>query len=97
MYWRNSNGNPARGVTYLCVDASSDDAGTVRKEASRDDAGRPLVWGRVLSGIDLAAAVEAGEMLFTLHSSTCSAKRGPNPKPQGVEIDWPATSKMRKR
>lgn len=92
FYWRNANGNPCHGETFLCVDTSSDDSGTVRKEVSRDDAGRPLVWGRVLSGIDLAAAVEAGEMLFTLHASTCSAKRAPNPKPPGVEIAWPKTS-----
>jgi hypothetical protein len=51
-----------------------------------------VVFGRVLNKRDLADAVSEGKLLFTLHSTTCSARRPVNPKPPGVQIDRPRTT-----
>lgn len=82
-YWRNAN----REDSYLKVDLSFDDAGTVQKIVSTDPVTRkPLVWGKRLTGRDLADALANGERLHQLHSQTCSATRISNPKPEGLEI-----------
>lgn len=86
LYWRNAH----RDDRFLKVDPSSDESGTVQKIVN--DAG---IWGKRLTGSDLAAAVASGEMLFTLHSATCSARRKPNPKPEGLEIPGLTTRKGR--
>ena len=93
-WWRNANQPDEK---WLCVDASSDDTGTVQKIVN-DDPDRPghkVVWGRRLTGPDLAEAVSNRDMLFTLHSTTCSAQRPPNTKPEGLHIDWPDNSRRR--
>lgn len=84
-WWRNE---AQREETWMLVDLSSDPAGTVRRTTRPDpnDRTRQIAWGRRLSGLDLAEAVGAGEMLFTLHATTCTARRPRNPKPAGVEI-----------
>ena len=88
-WWRNEL---QREEKWLLVDLSSDSSGTVRKTVrpDQDDRTRQIAWGRKLSGMDLAEAVAAGEMLFTLHATTCTARRVRNPKPAGVEIVRPA-------
>ncbi|NDK91431.1 hypothetical protein GYA93_17870 [Gordonia desulfuricans] len=85
LWWRNANQTEER---WLCVDSSSDDLGTIRKLITGDaeHPGRQIVWGKRLTGRDLAAAVADRELLFTLHSTTCSARRRPNPRPAGHEI-----------
>lgn len=75
----------------MCVDISFDEAGTVQKLVN--DAG---VWGKKLSGRELADAVSAGERLFTLHAATCPSARKHNPKPEGLEIDWAAAPSRRR-
>lgn len=86
LYWRNAN----RDDRFLKVDPSSDESGTVQKLVNADG-----VWGKRLSGRELADAVASGDMLFTLHNVTCSARRKPNPKPEGLEIPGLATRKRR--
>ncbi|MFT3661970.1 MAG: hypothetical protein QM809_11370 [Gordonia sp. (in: high G+C Gram-positive bacteria)] len=54
------------------MDLSSDEAGTVRKVVSGN-----RVYADRLKGLDLAAAHADGQMLFTLHATTCRARRGP--------------------
>lgn len=89
LWWRNAN---RKGM--VCVDLSSDDAGTVRKLVNDDPdhPGQTIVWGKKLSGMDLAAAKADGVLLFTLHSVTCPAERPPNPRPAGLEIPTPTRS-----
>lgn len=86
LYWRNAN----RDDRYLKVDPSSDESGTVQKLVNADG-----IWGKRLTGPELAGAVASGEMLFTLHSTTCSARRKPNPKPEGLEIPGLTTRNRR--
>lgn len=97
LWWRNANQGPDE--KWLCVDLSSDEAGTVQKivTTDRSDPHREqrIVWGRRLTGMDLAAAVGAGELLFTLHATTCSAHRPTNPKPEGLQIAWPNSPRRR--
>lgn len=71
-WWRN-----ARDLDrWICIDYSSDDSGTVQKLQARDpDNGRRIAVGLVLSGIDLAKAEADQQLLFTLHTLTCSARR----------------------
>lgn len=91
-YWRNAN----REDSYLKVDLSSDDAGTVAKFVSKDpSSGQPVVWGRRLTGADLAAAIANGDRLHQLHNQSCAALRTPNPKPEGLEVPGLATKKGR--
>ncbi|WP_336791804.1 hypothetical protein [Gordonia malaquae] len=78
-WWRSST----REGGWICVDASPDDAGTVQRVPSREG-GRPVMYGLVLSGLELAAAVADGELLFTIHSKTCPAGRPRNPRPAGL-------------
>ncbi|AON97408.1 hypothetical protein SEA_NYCEIRAE_45 [Gordonia phage Nyceirae] len=84
LWWRNANRDGS-----ICVDVSADDNGTVQKVVTHPAGERPVVWGRRLTGLDLATAVEAGEQLFTLHATTCSARKQRNPKPEGLQIAWP--------
>ncbi|MGB6246081.1 hypothetical protein [Gordonia sp. (in: high G+C Gram-positive bacteria)] len=71
-WWRSA----VREGGWLCVDYSPDDAGTVQRVPTRDPATRKAVmYGRDLSGMDLAAAVADGELLFQLHAHTCPKGR----------------------
>ncbi|GAC59308.1 MULTISPECIES: hypothetical protein [Gordonia] len=71
-WWRSS----VREGGWLCVDYSPDDAGTVKRVPTLDPATRKRVmYGRALTGTDLAAALADGELLFTLHSRTCHGKK----------------------
>lgn len=94
-WWRNE---AQREERWLLVDLSSDDAGTVAKTVRRDPEhpARRIAWGRKLTGIDLADAIASGEMLFTLHAVTCTARRPPNPKPEGLEISRSARQESRR-
>lgn len=83
LWWRNANRD-----SWICVDPSSDENGTVLKLVNQED-GRPVVWGKKLSGRDLANAISAGDMLFTLHATTCTAQRPRNPKPAGLQFHRP--------
>lgn len=67
-FWRSTE----REGSWLCVDLSPDDNGTVIKIPTP-----AAVYGRRLSGVDLAAAACDGELLFTIHATTCSARRDP--------------------
>ncbi|WLP91341.1 hypothetical protein [Gordonia sp. NB41Y] len=91
LYWRNAN----REDSYLKVDPSFDERGTVQKIVNRDSiTGQPTVWGRRLTGRDLEDAIANGERLHQLHSQTCTANRTPNPRPDG--LSWPPTTKDRR-
>lgn len=91
LFWRST----ARDGS-ICVDASPDDNGTVRKIVTYPPDEKPRVYGEKLSGVELAAAVEAGEMLWTLHSMTCPAvKPHHGGKPPGLGIDWDAAPSRR--
>lgn len=52
-----------------------------------------------LAGADLAAALADGELLWTQHHATCSARRPHNPCPPGVrdQIDALTPSRRRRR
>ena len=88
LFWRNANSD--RDDAYLMVDLSHDESGSVQKIVNKSG-----VWGRRLTGRALDDAVASGEMLFTPHRQTCTAHKPANPKPQGLEIEWPATKNRR--
>lgn len=94
LWWRNANRD-----SNICVDASPDDNGNVRKLVTTDRyTKKPVVWGKKLTPDELARLEADGPLplLFTLHSATCSALRRPNPKPAGLEIPGLATRKNRR-
>lgn len=93
LFWRSA----VRADGSICVDASPDDNGTVRKIVTYPPDDKPRIYGERLSGHDLAAAVEGGEMLWSLHGTTCPAARPPRlgGKPPGLEIDWEAAPSRR--
>lgn len=88
--WRNAN----REDRWLYVDLSLDEKGTVEKIVSgTPDA--PIVYGRVLNKHDLAESDSRDQLLFTLHSTTCTANRPTNPKPDGLALFPPPQHPMR--
>lgn len=80
--------NASREDRKIMVDLSPDpESGTVQKIASKDPVTKAdKIFGKVLSGKALADAVSEGEMLFTLHKSSCLALKPLNPRPAGVEF-----------
>ncbi len=79
--------NTASGKPFR-LDQSPDDSGDVIVHRNHPPAGELLRATR-LAGDELVAAKADGELLFTRHSKTCSALKEPNPKPEGVQIEWP--------
>ncbi|QBI97730.1 hypothetical protein SEA_DOGFISH_41 [Gordonia phage Dogfish] len=90
LFWSNANRDGS-----ICVDVSPDDNGTVQKLVTHPPGEKPVVWGKRLTGLDLATAIESGEQLFTLHATTCPARKPRNPKPEGLQIVRPTPTPRR--
>lgn len=92
-WWRSAS----RDGGWIKVDQSSDsDQGTVQKIVSKDPVTKQdVVYGKVLSGRELADAVSAGELLFTLHKTSCLALKPHNPRPPGVQLNLPKKTTRR--
>lgn len=92
-WWRN-----ASREGRIPVDLSADpDKGSIRKIVSTDpDTKQPCVYGKKLAPDEVGEAMANGEMLFTHHSDTCSARRPHNPKPAGLQLDLPNNNSRRR-
>lgn len=77
---------------WLPLDYSSDPNGTIRRGLGPDGQ-----HAQRLAGADLAAAVFDGELLWTQHHATCSARKPHNPCPPHVRDSVAAIGTRRRR
>lgn len=84
LVWRNAKTED----TMLRLDLSADETGTVRKVIRNVD-GQDRAFGHVLSHDERVDAIASGELLFVLHSTTCTAYRRVNPRPDHVHLELP--------
>ncbi|MBE7162651.1 MAG: hypothetical protein INR72_15545 [Williamsia herbipolensis] len=82
LVWRNAKTED----TMLRLDLSPDETGTVRKVIRTVD-GQDRAFGYVLTPEQRGDAIASGELLFVLHSTTCTAHRAPNPRPDHVRVE----------
>ena len=79
-----------REGAWIPLDPSTDSAtGCVRKRFVEETPGRPTVYGEVLKGESLHAAIANGEALWTLHRESCNAHRPHNPMPAHIRESLP--------
>lgn len=81
---------------WIPLDIYPDSRGTVIKRFEREQ-GREVVYGQVLTGTELYAALADNAKLYVRHSETCTARRPFNPRPQHLNLDLPLPRRSRFR
>lgn len=87
----------ARAGGWILLDIYPDASrGTVRKRIETER-GKKVVYGQVLAGTELYAALADNAKLYVRHSETCTARRPFNPRPQHLDLDLPLPRRSRFR